>query len=247
MQKIIAFLKSKGVKENEISVNAPEIIDTKAERYNTTVQPYRYNVTTVITVTSKQVDLVRGLIQRTKRTAQTRSSHRFRDYCQRDIRLHEPQRYQTEDDRGSHQKCTYGCRKVCKRLGKQFGKHTTRLTRTVLHREPRSEHTLYQTGTCRNNDRLLARGLTRSSDGKHITEELHFSQKSRKTYYLRRHLSDRRTKEQKGIFPRIPFLLQLPEDSQSGNGFQQTKYISRAVRKTDGPVSFQEILVAETP
>ena len=43
--KIIAFLKSKGVKENEISVNAPEIIDTKAERYNTTVQPYRYNVT----------------------------------------------------------------------------------------------------------------------------------------------------------------------------------------------------------
>ena len=40
----------------------PEIIDTKAERYNTTVQPYRYNVTTVITVTSKQVDLVRGLI-----------------------------------------------------------------------------------------------------------------------------------------------------------------------------------------
>ena len=60
--KIIAFLKSKGVKENEISVNAPEIIDTKAERYNTTVQPYRYNVTTVVTVTSKQVDLVRGLI-----------------------------------------------------------------------------------------------------------------------------------------------------------------------------------------
>ena len=60
--KIIAFLKSKGVKENEISINAPEIIDTKAERYNTTVQPYRYNVTTVITVTSKQVDLVRGLI-----------------------------------------------------------------------------------------------------------------------------------------------------------------------------------------
>ena len=60
--KIIAFLKSKGVKENEINVNAPEIIDTKAERYNTTVQPYRYNVTTVVTVTSKQVDLVRGLI-----------------------------------------------------------------------------------------------------------------------------------------------------------------------------------------
>ncbi len=60
--KITAFLKSKGIKENEISVSAPEIIDTKAERYNAVVQPYRYNVTTVVTVTSKQVDLVRTLI-----------------------------------------------------------------------------------------------------------------------------------------------------------------------------------------
>lgn len=60
--KIIAFLKSKGIKDNEISVNAPEIIDTKADRYNNTPQPYRYNVTTVVTVTSRQVDLVRNLI-----------------------------------------------------------------------------------------------------------------------------------------------------------------------------------------
>ena len=50
---------------NEIEESNAKIIaflNTKAERYNTTVQPYRYNVTTVITVTSKQVDLVRGLI-----------------------------------------------------------------------------------------------------------------------------------------------------------------------------------------
>lgn len=60
--KITAFLKSKGIKDDEISVNAPEIIDTKADRYNNTPQPYRYNVTTVVTVTSKQVDLVRKLI-----------------------------------------------------------------------------------------------------------------------------------------------------------------------------------------
>lgn len=59
--KIVTFLKSKGIKDEEISVNAPEIIDTQADRYNSNVQPYRYNVTTVITVTSKQVDLVRKL------------------------------------------------------------------------------------------------------------------------------------------------------------------------------------------
>lgn len=61
-RKITEFLKSKGIKDEEISINAPEIIRHAAERYNSSVQPYRYNVTTVITVTSKQVDLVRKLI-----------------------------------------------------------------------------------------------------------------------------------------------------------------------------------------
>ena len=61
-QTIIGFLKDKGITENEISVNAPEIIDMKAERYNTNPVPYRYNVTTVITVTSPKVDLIRNLI-----------------------------------------------------------------------------------------------------------------------------------------------------------------------------------------
>ena len=59
---ITDFLKSKGIKEEEISVGAPEIFDTKADRYNNTPQSYRYNVTTVVTVTSRQVDLVRSLV-----------------------------------------------------------------------------------------------------------------------------------------------------------------------------------------
>ena len=57
------FLIKKGIKKEEISVNAPEIIDLQAERYNQNPVQYRYNVTTVITVTSNQVDLVRSLIQ----------------------------------------------------------------------------------------------------------------------------------------------------------------------------------------
>lgn len=60
---IIAFLKEKGITESEISINAPEIIDMKAERYSdTSNMQFRYNVTTVITVTSSKVDLVRSLI-----------------------------------------------------------------------------------------------------------------------------------------------------------------------------------------
>ena len=44
-------------------MNAPEIIDLAAERYGNNQNPAnRYNVTTVITVTSDKVDLIRGLI-----------------------------------------------------------------------------------------------------------------------------------------------------------------------------------------
>ena len=60
---ITEFLKEKGLTDKEISINAPVIVDMKAERYgNNQDSPYRYNVTTVITVTSIKVDLVRGLI-----------------------------------------------------------------------------------------------------------------------------------------------------------------------------------------
>ena len=62
-QTITGFLKEKGLTEQEISINAPEIIDLAAERYTNNPTPAnRYNVTTVITVTSDKVDLIRGLI-----------------------------------------------------------------------------------------------------------------------------------------------------------------------------------------
>lgn len=61
-QAIVNFLKQKGITENEISINAPEIIDMQAERYNNNPVPFRYNVTSVITVTSSKVGLVRKMI-----------------------------------------------------------------------------------------------------------------------------------------------------------------------------------------
>ncbi len=59
---IVDFLKEKGLSDEEISVSAPEIIDMNAERYQSQVSPYRFNITSVITVTSSKVDLVRGII-----------------------------------------------------------------------------------------------------------------------------------------------------------------------------------------
>lgn len=62
--KVRTFLKQNGVKDNEISVNAPVVIDLSADQYNTQVRQFRYNITSTITVTSKNVNLVRGIIAR---------------------------------------------------------------------------------------------------------------------------------------------------------------------------------------
>lgn len=59
---IVEFLHSKGLTDCEISVAPPEIYDLKAERYSNPEIPYRYNVRSIITVSSQQVDLVRSLI-----------------------------------------------------------------------------------------------------------------------------------------------------------------------------------------
>lgn len=61
---IVSFLKSKGITDREISIAAPEIIDMQAERYSNTPSPFRYNVTSVITVTSNNVSVVRALISK---------------------------------------------------------------------------------------------------------------------------------------------------------------------------------------
>ena len=59
---ILEFLKANGIEESEISVNAPELVDIRDDRYNTNPIPYNYNLTSVIVVSSSKVDLVRSLI-----------------------------------------------------------------------------------------------------------------------------------------------------------------------------------------
>lgn len=59
---IVAFLKTNGITNDEISIAPPEILDMRAERFSSTPSPYRYNATSVITVTSKNVSKVRKLM-----------------------------------------------------------------------------------------------------------------------------------------------------------------------------------------
>lgn len=63
-EKIKAFLLKNGIKQEEIMVNAPTVIDMNANQYNQQINTFRYNVTSTITVTSKNVKLVRSIIAR---------------------------------------------------------------------------------------------------------------------------------------------------------------------------------------
>ena len=60
--KIKAFLLGNGIQEAELTVNAPQVVDLNAREYGERNQPYRYIVTSVITVTSQHVGRVRAII-----------------------------------------------------------------------------------------------------------------------------------------------------------------------------------------
>lgn len=64
---IVNFLKENGISDKEYTVNAPQVNDLQADRYGNQNVPYRYVVTTVVVVTSSQVEKITGLMrQQTK-------------------------------------------------------------------------------------------------------------------------------------------------------------------------------------
>ena len=63
-KRVITFLKSAGIKDSDISVNPPVISDRQADNYGNEIMNYRYKATSVITVTSSEVDKVRQLMRR---------------------------------------------------------------------------------------------------------------------------------------------------------------------------------------
>lgn len=63
-RQVVAFLKSGGISDSEISVNPPLISDRQADNYGNEIMNFRYKATSVITVTSGNVDKVRQLMRR---------------------------------------------------------------------------------------------------------------------------------------------------------------------------------------
>lgn len=62
--KVVEFLTSGGIKAEDISVNPPVITDRQADNYGNEIMNFRYKATSVITVTSAEVDKVRVLMKR---------------------------------------------------------------------------------------------------------------------------------------------------------------------------------------
>lgn len=62
--KVVAFLKTAGVSDKEISINPAVISDRQADNYGNEIMNYRYKATSVITVTSNDIDKVRQLMRR---------------------------------------------------------------------------------------------------------------------------------------------------------------------------------------
>ncbi|MCH5235717.1 MAG: SIMPL domain-containing protein [Muribaculaceae bacterium] len=61
---IVDFLKQNGIEDSEISINPPAVIDLQADRYTYNQNPYRYNVTNVVVVTSSKVEKINELIKK---------------------------------------------------------------------------------------------------------------------------------------------------------------------------------------
>ena len=61
-RQVVKFLKDHGISEAEISQNSPSVTDRKAESYEQNI-PYRYIATSVTTVTSDKVELVRKIMR----------------------------------------------------------------------------------------------------------------------------------------------------------------------------------------
>ena len=162
--KIVDFLKSNGITDDEITIAPAEIIDMDAERYGPQSVKYRYNVTSVLTVTTDKVDLVVKLMSRQsdllkQGVAITGGDYRFTTqflYTSTALNEIKPKMIEeaTENARIAGEKFAHDSKdQIC-----QPG--------TVLDLRPGRQYALYKDGARRNVRRLLPERLITGCGGK---------------------------------------------------------------------------------
>ena len=63
-QVVVDFLKSNGLSESEISILPPDVDDRISNRWSNEYIPFNYKLTTPITITSSNVDLVKAIVMK---------------------------------------------------------------------------------------------------------------------------------------------------------------------------------------
>ncbi len=122
------------ISENDISISAPTIIDDlEAERFVVERPAYRYNVITVITVSTSEVDKVKALITQqsellTKGVALLSGEYQYAIVYEF-TKLNEIKPQMIEE--ATKRSCR--CRKICFRQPKRVGKNKTCQSRLVYH------------------------------------------------------------------------------------------------------------------
>ena len=167
--KIVDFLKSNGITDDEITIAPAEIIDMDAERYGPQSVKYRYNVTSVLTVTTDKVDLVVKLMSRQsdllkQGVAITGGDYRFTTqflYTSTALNEIKPKMIEeaTENARIAGEKFAHDSEK-------QTGKDQICQPGTVLDLRPGRQYALYKDGARRNVRRLLPERLITGCGGK---------------------------------------------------------------------------------
>ena len=114
----MSFLENNGIEKEEISIAPPEVIDMQAERYVDRNVAYRYNATSVITVTSKNVDRVRKLMSGQAELLKQGIAITGGDYKYNvSYGIHRSQRSEAQNDRGGHEERSCCSREVCQGFG----------------------------------------------------------------------------------------------------------------------------------
>lgn len=162
--KIVDFLKTNGIAQEEITITPAQVIDMDAERYVSQGVRYRYNITSILTVSTDKVDqVVKLMAQQGDLLKQGIAINNDGDY-----------RYQTQFLYTSTslnqikptmieeatQNARIAAEKFARRFGQQIGQDQASQSGAVLDQRPGRQHTLHKNRKGRNIDRLLFERLT---------------------------------------------------------------------------------------
>ena len=126
---VLDLLASKGITADEITTSV-DVTDMDADAYTADRSPYRYRVSSIITVNTKKVDTVLALLKEQTSLIQKGVAVTFSNYSYPSIQF---EYTGLNEIKGGHEECPQGCRAVCDRFRKQAGKDKDSKSGAILY------------------------------------------------------------------------------------------------------------------